>query len=107
MGKRIFKHRIVTEAGPNNHLLSLQEYPWSVLQIITFDESKYDEVKQKLHDHYQGWVVEYPGRKDFVVLHRGSSQDVPINNVDQVADAIQQAMRDAAECWANNEYVEE
>lgn len=54
MGKRIFKHRIVTEAGPNNHLLSLQEYPWSVLQIITFDESKYDEVKQKLHDHYQG-----------------------------------------------------
>ncbi|MCI1682807.1 MAG: hypothetical protein LKI39_09655 [Bacteroides sp.] len=44
---------------------------WSNLQVITFDEFEYDGVKQKLHDHYQGWVVEYPDRKDFVVLHAG------------------------------------
>lgn len=81
-------------------LLTAQEYPWSVCQIVPTPPDQHDAIIAKLRPTH--WIAIADGRKDFIVLHATSGGkgekhlEVTQANHLEVAQAIQDTMAQAA-----------
>lgn len=105
-----FEVSTTKDRGDNDvTLLTAQQYPWCVLQIVPIPEGKFDESLEVLKKH--GAVALANGRKDFAVTHVGSGDtdgkhperhiEVTPANYQQVLADLKECMRQAAVWWAN------
>lgn len=106
MLQNTFVHKTIEQDGGVFHLLTAQEYPWLNIQIIPFPEAEHDDAIAKLNAAPTiGWVIEYPSRRDFAVIHAGGAThhlNITQANHEQVAADMQQCMRNAAKWWADH-----
>lgn len=96
-------------SGNDVTLLTAQQYPWCVLQIVPIPEGKFESSIEILKQH--GYVGLANGRKDFAVIHTGSGDtdgrhperhvEVTPANYQQVLTDLKECMRQGAVLWAN------
>lgn len=105
-----FKVSTTKDNGGNDvTLLTSQEYPWSVLQIVPIPEGKFEASIEILKK--RGMVAIPNGRDDFAVIHVGSGDvdgkhperrvEVTQANHEQIIENLKECMRQAAVWWAN------
>ena len=92
-------------------LLTAQEYPWSVLQIITFEPQYFDKVVALCKR--RGMVATHDKDRSFCIIHLGSGDQggkypdrhVPMNtpeDTDNYLMALKDAMAQAAVWYYTN-----
>lgn len=85
-------------------LLTAQEFPWSVLQVVPTPVEKHDAIIEHLKATH--WISKVNGRKDFIILHAGSGGEgkkninITPDNQEEIDFLIQDCMRQAAAHWA-------
>lgn len=92
-------------------LLTAQEYPWSVLQVITFEPQYFDKVVALCKR--RGMVATHDKDRSFCIIHLGSGDqngkypDKHINTdtpaaIDKYLEALKDAMAQAAVWYYTN-----
>ena len=85
-------------------LLTAQEFPWSVLQVVPTPVEKHDAIIENLKATH--WIGKVNSRKDFIILHSGSGGEgekhinITQENHEEISFLIQDCMRQAAAWWA-------
>lgn len=105
MFENTFEYKPIEREGGTFHLLTALEHPWLNVQIIPFAEEDHDQSIAKIKDSGKyGWIIEHPGRRDFVAVHAGGSGRLHFTqeNVDQLCADMQQCLRNAAQWWADH-----
>lgn len=92
-------------------LLTAQEYPWSVLQVVTFEPQYFDKVVELCKR--RGMVATYDKDRSFCIIHLGSGDQggkypdrhVPMDtpkDTDNYLKALKDAMAQAAVWYYSN-----
>lgn len=92
-------------------LLTAQEYPWSVLQVVTFEPQFFDKVVEFCKR--RGMVATHDKDRSFCIIHLGSGDQggkypdrhVPMNTPEDTyryLEALQDAMAQAAVWYYSN-----
>ncbi len=106
-------YSFVAEEQEGNILLTAQEYPWSVLQVVPTTAENYDEVVRKCEQH--GMVAKHDSDKSFIIIHLVSGdQDgkfperhIEINmpwDIDRYLNALKDCMAQAT-VWVHTNLV--
>lgn len=106
--KNIYTFELSTVEG--NILLTTQEYPWSVLQVIPTTAEEFDTTMKKLKT--RGFVAVHDTDRTFCIIHLCSGsqggkypeREVPITaqNYEEVLQDIREAMAQAAVWYYTN-----
>ena len=91
-------------------LLTAQEYPWSVLQVIPTTPENFEQVVEKLKK--RGVVAQHDTDRTFCIIHLASGNHdgkhperyvtITQNNCDQVFEEIKDSMFQAAVWYKTN-----
>ncbi len=107
--QQTFTHRIIEADGKQFHLLTANNYPWVNIQVVTFPPEQHDEAIERIHKYEPGWLIEYPGRKDFAIIQAGGvgKPDFHISDYDPHAfvAATHECLEQAAEAWATQQNI--
>lgn len=111
MKKSSVIHNFTISQQQGKILLTAQEYPWSVLQVITFDPQSFDKVVEFCKR--RGMVATHDKDRSFCIIHLGSGdhggkypdRHVPMNtpeDTDRYLKALKDAMAQAAVWYYSN-----
>ena len=93
-------------------ILTAQEYPWSILQVIPTTPDTFERTKQITHEKHGGFIAHHDTDRTFLIIHLGSGDTdgqhpdrhitITQNNYEDFLAALQDTMSQAAVWYHTN-----
>lgn len=103
-------HSFLLSQQEGQTLLTAQEYPWSVLQVIPTTPEKFNQVVEKLKE--RGMVATHDTDRTFCIIHLASGDhdgqhperhiNITQSNYEQYIEALEDVMAQAAVWYKTN-----